>query len=164
MWCTNNCTGPQNVLYLVWSKLIFVHNRTIKNNSNPTFQEEFIFNGALDEVSIRHHCLKVVISFIQISQKSFVLRVWDYDMLSKNDPIGEVVVPLWQVDLSQPSEGWRELQKMTAKPKEPKQSEKYSSSLSDKEKSETSAGSASLSNSAGYEQTRETLVENVKRR
>ena len=24
--------------------------RTIKNNSNPAFQEEFIFNGALDEV------------------------------------------------------------------------------------------------------------------
>ena len=24
--------------------------RTIKNNSNPVFQEEFIFNGALDEV------------------------------------------------------------------------------------------------------------------
>ena len=40
----------QNVLYLVSSKLIFIHNRTIKNNSNPTFQEEFIFNGALDEV------------------------------------------------------------------------------------------------------------------
>ena len=46
----------QGVLYLVSSKLKFFHNRTIKNNSNPIFQEEFIFNGALDEVSIRHHC------------------------------------------------------------------------------------------------------------
>ena len=55
-------------------------------------------------------------------------------MLSKNDPIGEVVVPLWQVDLSQPSEGWRDLQKMTAKPKESKPARKDSSSSSDEEK------------------------------
>ena len=100
---------------------------------------------------------------IQISQKSFVLRVWDHDMLSKNDPIGEVVVPLWQVDLSQPSEGWRDLQKMTAKPKESKPARKDSSSSSDEEKrrSKTSTGPASLCYSVGYEQTSQTLVANV---
>merc|ERR1719397_265091 len=121
--------------------------KTIKNNSNPAFHEEFIFNGALDE----------------ISQKSFVLRVWDYDMLSKNDPIGEVVVPLWQVDLSRPSEEWRDLQKMTAKPKESKPARKDSSSSSDEEKrrSKTSTGPASLCYSVGYEQTSQTLVANV---
>ena len=30
--------------------ILIVIFRTIKNNSNPVFQEEFIFNGALDEV------------------------------------------------------------------------------------------------------------------
>ena len=85
-------------------------------------------------------------------------------MLSKNDPIGEVVVPLWQVDLSQPSEGWRELQKMTAKPKESKPpARKDSSSSSDEEKkrSQTSSGPASLCYSVAYEQTSQTLVATV---
>ena len=84
-------------------------------------------------------------------------------MLSKNDPIGEVIVPLWQVDLSQPSEEWRDLQKMTAKPKESKPARKDSSSSSDEEKrrSKTSTGPASLCYSVGYEQTSQTLVANV---
>jgi Ca2+-dependent lipid-binding protein len=104
-----------------------------------------------------------IMSVVQVSQKSFYLRVYDYDMLSKNDPLGEIVVPLWQVDLSQPFEDWKDLGKMTAKPREAKPSRKKSSSSSDddKRKSKPSAGPASLCYSLHYEQTSQTLVATV---
>ena len=39
--------NTQKKTFFIILSVIF---RTIKNNSNPAFQEEFIFNGALDEV------------------------------------------------------------------------------------------------------------------
>jgi hypothetical protein len=101
-----------------------------------------------------------IMSGVQVSQKSFYLRVYDYDMLSKNDPLGEIVLPLWQVDLSQPFEDWKDLGKMTAKPK-PSRKKSSSSSDDEKRKSKPSAGPASLSYSLHYEQTSQTLVATV---
>ena len=84
-------------------------------------------------------------------------------MLSKNDPLGEVVIPLWQVDLSQASEGWKDLVKMTGRPKETKPSRKKSNSSSDdeKKKSKPATGPAALCYSLSYEQASQTLVAKV---
>lgn len=117
---------------------------------NPVFNEDFMFAMPLNE----------------LTERSFVLRVWDYDMLSKNDPIGEVVIPLWQIDLSQPYESWRDLSKMTAKPKERKSSPRKKSTTSsssddEKKRSKTSTGPPSLCYSVGYEQSSQMLVATV---
>ena len=85
-------------------------------------------------------------------------------MISKNDPLGEIVIPLWQVDLSQTSEGWKDLQKMTAKPKETKPARRkssLSSSDDEKRKGKPSAGPSSLCYSLGYEEASQTLVATV---
>lgn len=42
--------------------------------------------------------------------KTLVLAVYDFDRFSKHDQIGEVRLPLNQVDLGQVFEDWRELQ------------------------------------------------------
>lgn len=42
--------------------------------------------------------------------KTLVFAIFDFDRFSKHDQIGEVKVPLCQVDLAQTIEEWRELQ------------------------------------------------------
>lgn len=41
--------------------------------------------------------------------KTLVFAIFDFDRFSKHDQIGEVKVPLCQVDLAQTIEEWREL-------------------------------------------------------
>lgn len=42
--------------------------------------------------------------------KTLVFAIFDFDRFSKHDQIGEVKVPLCQVDLAQTIEEWRDLQ------------------------------------------------------
>ena len=42
--------------------------------------------------------------------KTLVFAIFDFDRFSKHDQIGEVKVPLFQIDLAQTIEEWRELQ------------------------------------------------------
>jgi len=42
--------------------------------------------------------------------KTLVFAIFDFDRFSKHDQIGEVKLPLCQVDLAQTIEDWRELQ------------------------------------------------------
>lgn len=42
--------------------------------------------------------------------KTLVFAIFDFDRFSKHDQIGEVKVPLCQIDLAQTIEEWRELQ------------------------------------------------------
>lgn len=41
--------------------------------------------------------------------KTLVFAIFDFDRFSKHDQIGEVKVPLCQIDLAQTIEEWREL-------------------------------------------------------
>ena len=45
-----------------------------------------------------------------MSAKTVTLRLYDWDRFSANDALGEVVIPLWQVDLAAVTQEWRELQ------------------------------------------------------
>jgi len=78
--------------------------KTVKSSPNPVWNEDFRFE----------------IPIADISQKTLSLKVYDWDRFSKNDPIGEVQIPLWQVDFSQVNEGWKNIEKMSAKPNQSK--------------------------------------------
>ena len=72
--------------------------KTIKNTVNPSWNEEFGWEVPHDKVS----------------ELTVTLRVFDDDKLSKDDPLGEIVVPLWQVDFaSGPTEEIKPLQPIT---------------------------------------------------
>ena len=71
--------------------------KTIKNSSNPVWNEEFRFELGLDTVS----------------SYTVKLRVYDDDTMSKDDALGEVIIPLWQVDFSTGVEELRTLQKIS---------------------------------------------------
>ena len=67
-----------------------VHRKTL----NPFFDEMFKFE----------------ISYGEVMGKTLVLAVYDFDRFSKHDAIGEVRLPVCQLDLASHQEKWRELQ------------------------------------------------------
>lgn len=50
------------------------------------------------------------VAYADAMNKTLVFAIFDFDRFSKHDQIGEVKVPLCQVDLAQTIEEWRELQ------------------------------------------------------
>jgi hypothetical protein len=46
----------------------------------------------------------------KLVQRTLYLQVFDYDRFSRDDPIGEVIIPLSDVDLSSTQTIWRSLQ------------------------------------------------------
>jgi len=66
-----------------------VHRKTL----NPVFNETFNFK----------------IPYNEIGSKILVLAVYDFDRFSRHDIIGELRVPMNQVDLGQVTEEWRDL-------------------------------------------------------
>ena len=49
-------------------------------------------------------------------RKTIVLQVFDWDKITKTDGIGEVQIPLWQLNLATETNEWKALQKMTGTP------------------------------------------------
>jgi len=97
-----------------------VKTKTIKNNYNPSWNEEFRFSVPLQSVS----------------NYDLTLRVMDDDMITKDDPLGEVVIPLWQIDFSTGVEEMKQLQAVTKKTpskSQKKRSDSVSSFSSDEE-------------------------------
>ncbi|CAO1358349.1 unnamed protein product [Diamesa hyperborea] len=68
-----------------------VHRKTL----SPVFNETFVFKS---------------LPYADAMNKTLVFAIFDFDRFSKHDQIGEVKVPLCQIDLAQTIEEWRELQ------------------------------------------------------
>ena len=73
--------------------------KTIKKNQNPEFNESFRFQ----------------IPAAEIASQTLYLQVWDWDRVSKNDPLGEVKLQLGAVDLSRTFSEVRTLTSYTGK-------------------------------------------------
>lgn len=67
-----------------------MHRKTL----NPVFNETFNFKVAYND----------------ILTKTLIFSVYDFDRFSKHDQIGEIRLPMNQVDLAQTIEEWRDLQ------------------------------------------------------
>ena len=52
-------------------------------------------------------------SAADISRKTVVFQVFDWEKISKNEGIGEAQVPLWQLNLAQQTDEWKALHKVT---------------------------------------------------
>ena len=50
---------------------------------------------------------------VDVTRRTVVLQVWDDDKFSKDDPVGEVQIPLWEMDLYKVNDEWKELQPVT---------------------------------------------------
>jgi len=71
--------------------------KVVKNNSNPLFNETFVYQLPVSDVT----------------RKTIIMQVWDHDKFSKDDPCGEVQIPLWEIDLSKVNDEWKELHAVT---------------------------------------------------
>ena len=49
----------------------------------------------------------------EVIKKTVVLQVWDWDKVSKTDGIGEIQIPLWQLNLAAETNEWKPLHKIT---------------------------------------------------
>lgn len=67
-----------------------VHRKTL----NPVFNETFVFKN---------------LAYGDISGKTLVFAIYDFDRFSRHDQIGEVHVPLGQVDLGKVIQEWRDV-------------------------------------------------------
>ena len=50
---------------------------------------------------------------VDVTRRTVVLQVWDDDKFSKDDPVGEVQIPLWEMDLYKVNDEWKELHAVT---------------------------------------------------
>ncbi len=77
-----------------WKKKKFetkVHRKTL----NPVFNESFVFKN---------------IQYGDLSGRTLTFAIYDFDRFSRHDQIGEVHVPLGQVDLGKVVQEWREVE------------------------------------------------------
>lgn len=88
-------SDPYVKVYLLPDKKKKFETKVHRKTLNPVFQEMFTFKG---------------VPYADAMNKTLVFAIFDFDRFSKHDQIGEVKVPLCQVDLAQTIEEWRELQ------------------------------------------------------
>ncbi|XP_026464231.1 synaptotagmin 1-like [Ctenocephalides felis] len=88
-------SDPYVKVYLLPDKKKKFETKVHRKTLSPVFNETFTFKG---------------VPYADAMNKTLVFAIFDFDRFSKHDQIGEVKVPLCQVDLAQTIEEWRELQ------------------------------------------------------
>lgn len=88
-------SDPYVKVYLLPDKKKKFETKVHRKTLNPVFNETFVFKQ---------------VPYADAMNKTLVFAIFDFDRFSKHDQIGEVKVPLCQVDLAQTIEEWRELQ------------------------------------------------------
>ncbi|XP_075224038.1 synaptotagmin 1-like isoform X2 [Lycorma delicatula] len=88
-------SDPYVKVYLLPDKKKKFETKVHRKTLNPVFNETFTFKG---------------VPYADAMNKTLVFAIFDFDRFSKHDQIGEVKVPLCQVDLAQTIEEWKELQ------------------------------------------------------
>ncbi|XP_051885128.1 synaptotagmin-7 isoform X1 [Pristis pectinata] len=87
-------SDPFVKIYLLPDKKHKLETKVKRKNLNPHWNETFLFEG---------------FPYEKVVQRVLYLQVLDYDRFSRNDPIGEVSLPLNKVDLTQTQTFWKEL-------------------------------------------------------
>ncbi|XP_018907864.1 synaptotagmin 1 isoform X2 [Bemisia tabaci] len=88
-------SDPYVKVYLLPDKKKKFETKVHRKTLHPVFNETFVFKG---------------VPYADAMNKTLVFAIFDFDRFSKHDQIGEVKVPLCQVDLAQTIEEWRVLQ------------------------------------------------------
>ncbi|XP_021933471.1 synaptotagmin 1-like isoform X2 [Zootermopsis nevadensis] len=88
-------SDPYVKVYLLPDKKKKFETKVHRKTLNPVFNETFTFKN---------------VPYADAMNKTLVFAIFDFDRFSKHDQIGEVKLPLCQVDLAQTIEDWRELQ------------------------------------------------------
>lgn len=86
-------SDPYVKVYLLPDKKKKFETKVHRKTLNPVFNETFNFK----------------VPYAEITTKTLVFAVYDFDRFSKHDQIGEVKIPLNQIDLAQTIEEWRDL-------------------------------------------------------
>ncbi|CAD6192050.1 unnamed protein product [Caenorhabditis auriculariae] len=86
-------SDPYVKLYLLPEKKKKVETKVHRKTLNPVFNETFIFKVAFNE----------------ITSKTLVFAIYDFDRFSKHDQIGQVLIPLGKIDLGQVIEEWKDI-------------------------------------------------------
>uniref|UniRef100_A0A8C7XNA9 Synaptotagmin-7 n=1 Tax=Oryzias sinensis TaxID=183150 RepID=A0A8C7XNA9_9TELE len=87
-------SDPFVKLYLLPDKKHKLETKVKRKNLNPHWNETFLFEG---------------FPYEKVVQRTLYLQVLDYDRFSRNDPIGEVSIPLNKLDLANMQTFWKEL-------------------------------------------------------
>jgi synaptotagmin-1 len=87
-------SDPYVKVYLLPDKKKKFETKVHRKTLNPEFNETFVFKS---------------LPYADAMNKTLVFAIFDFDRFSKHDQIGEVKVPLCQIDLAQTIEEWREL-------------------------------------------------------
>ncbi|XP_061678691.1 rabphilin-3A-like isoform X2 [Syngnathoides biaculeatus] len=87
-------SDPFVKIYLLPDKKHKLETKVKRKNLNPHWNETFLFEG---------------FPYEKVRERTLYLQVLDYDRFSRNDPIGEVSIPLNKVELGQIKTFWKEL-------------------------------------------------------
>ncbi|XP_041093594.1 synaptotagmin Va isoform X2 [Polyodon spathula] len=87
-------SDPYVKVYLLPDKKKKFETKVHRKTLNPSFNESFRFK----------------IPYAELGGKTLVMSVYDFDRFSKHDAIGEVKVPMSQVDLAHLIEEWKDLE------------------------------------------------------